>query len=153
LVMVAVFFLNPLPVLRRDARYWFLRVLSRVCTPGISRVEVSSGSSDWRTERRLTWQFIAFFVADELNSLVYTIQNIFFMSCGYAHQWPDDIFHVCPSGSSWPYALLLCLPALARLLQCVKRWYDTRLRIHLINVSATSREMVDYRIYVGLTCV
>lgn len=31
---------------------------------------------------------------------------------------------------------MLCLPALARLLQCVKRWSDTRLKIHLVNVSA-----------------
>jgi len=42
LVMVAVLFLNPLPIFRRDARYWFLRVLLRVITPGYSRVEVRS---------------------------------------------------------------------------------------------------------------
>ena len=86
-------------------------------------------------------QFIAFFIADELNSLVYSIQNIYFLSCGYAKRWPGDVFEVCPAGKSWQYALLLCLPALARLIQCVKRWHDTRLRIHLVNVSpATVRE-------------
>jgi len=80
-------------------------------------------------------QFIAFFIADELNSLVYSIQNIYFLSCGYAKRWPGDVLEVCPAGKSWQYALLLCLPALARLIQCVKRWHDTRLRIHLVNVS------------------
>ena len=79
-------------------------------------------------------QFIAFFIADELNSLVYSIQNIYFLSCGYAKRWPGDVFEVCPAGKSWQYALLLCLPALARLIQCVKRWHDTRLKIHLVNV-------------------
>lgn len=90
-------------------------------------------------------QFIAFFIADELNSLVYSIQNIYFLSCGYAHRWPGDIFEVCPAGKTWQYALLLCLPALARLIQCVKRWHDTRLRIHLINVCPISGKKLMHR--------
>ena len=53
LVLVVVFFLNPLPIFRRHARYWLLKVLWRVVTPGYSRVE-----------------FIAFFLADELNRSV-----------------------------------------------------------------------------------
>jgi hypothetical protein len=48
--MVAVFFLNPIPILRRDARYWFLRVLLRVMTPGYSRVEVSYSGCDIEDE-------------------------------------------------------------------------------------------------------
>ncbi|WVR00182.1 hypothetical protein IAU59_007324 [Kwoniella sp. CBS 9459] len=116
LVFVAVFFLNPLPVLRRGTRYWLLRVLFRVCTPGYSRVE-----------------FIAFFLADELNSLIYSLQNIYFLSCGYAHKWPADVFGVCKSGKTWPYALLLCLPAASRFVQCLKRYHDSSLKIHLIN--------------------
>ncbi|WVQ84502.1 hypothetical protein IAT38_006654 [Cryptococcus sp. DSM 104549] len=116
LVFFAVFWLNPLPIFRRQTRYWLLKVLFRVVTPGYSRVE-----------------FIAFFVADELNSLIYSIQNIFFVSCAYAHKWPGDVFNVCHSGKSWPYALLLCLPALSRFIQCLKRFKDSRLKIHLIN--------------------
>ncbi|KAL7418429.1 Xenotropic and polytropic retrovirus receptor 1 [Cryptotrichosporon argae] len=131
LAFVCVFFLNPLPVLRRRSRYWFLRVLFRVCTPGYSRVE-----------------FIAFFLADELNSLVYTLQNIYFMSCAYAHDWPANIFGACPSGASWPYALLLCLPALCRLIQCVKRWHDSKLRIHLINAGKYLSSITQYICFV-----
>ncbi|ORY33360.1 EXS family-domain-containing protein [Naematelia encephala] len=116
LVFFLAFWLNPLPIFRRQARYWFLRVLFRVCTPGYSRVE-----------------FIAFFLADELNSLVYTMQNFYFIGCAYGHHWPGNVFTVCPSGKQWPYGLLLCLPALSRLIQCLKRWYDSRLGIHLIN--------------------
>ncbi|WWC64582.1 uncharacterized protein I303_107193 [Kwoniella dejecticola CBS 10117] len=116
LVLVAVFFLNPLPVLRRGTRYWLLKVLFRVCTPGYSRVE-----------------FIAFFLADELNSLVYSVQNIYFISCGYSKKWPGDVFEVCHSAKTWPYALLACLPAGSRFIQCLKRYHDSKLNIHLIN--------------------
>ncbi|WRT70222.1 uncharacterized protein IL334_007217 [Kwoniella shivajii] len=116
LVFVAVFFLNPLPILRRGTRYWLLRVLFRVCTPGYSRVE-----------------FIAFFLADELNSLAYSIQNIFFLSCGYSKNWPGDVLTVCHSAKTWPYALLACLPAGSRFVQCLKRYHDSKLNIHLIN--------------------
>lgn len=41
LVFICAFFLNPLPIFRRRPRYWFLKVLARVCTPGYSRVEVN----------------------------------------------------------------------------------------------------------------
>ncbi|BEI88828.1 uncharacterized protein CcaverHIS019_0201900 [Cutaneotrichosporon cavernicola] len=116
-VFTCAFFLNPLPIFRRRVRWWFLRVLFRVCTPGYSRVE-----------------FIAFFVADELNSLVYTLQNFMFMGCVYAKHWPgDQTFHVCKTGQSWPYALLAVLPPLSRLIQCLKRYHDSGLYIHLIN--------------------
>lgn len=46
LVFIVVFFLNPLPIIRRRSRYWFLHVLWRVITPGYSRVEVSSRASE-----------------------------------------------------------------------------------------------------------
>jgi hypothetical protein len=116
-VFACAFFLNPLPMCRRRVRWWFLKVLFRVCTPGYSRVE-----------------FIAFFVADELNSLVYTLQNFMFMGCVYAKHWPgDQTFHVCKTGQSWPYALIAALPPLSRLIQCLKRYHDSGLYIHLIN--------------------
>jgi hypothetical protein len=74
-VFFVVFMLNPFPVIRRASRFWLLRVLFRVFTPGFSRIE-----------------FTAFFIADELNryapvqahadrSLVYSIQNVMFLSC------------------------------------------------------------------------
>lgn len=116
LVFAVAFFVNPLPIFRRRARYWLLRVLFRVLTPGISRVE-----------------FIAFFMADELNSLTYSIQNLMFIGCCFGKHWPGNANSVCPIGSTWPYALLATLAPLSRLIQCLKRWYDSRLWIHLIN--------------------
>jgi hypothetical protein len=56
-----------------------------------------------------------------------------------ANGWPNDIFEVCPVGKRWPYALMMCLPAISRLIQCVKRYHDSKIRIHLINVSFRMR--------------
>ncbi|WVO14281.1 hypothetical protein L204_101913 [Cryptococcus depauperatus] len=131
LVFFAVFWLNPLPILRRRTRYWLLKVLFRVITPGYSKVE-----------------FIAFFVADELNSLIYTIENIYFIACAYVHKWPGNIFNVCPSGKTWPYALLLCLPALSRLIQCLKRYHDSKLYIHLINAGKYASVIIQQWLFV-----
>ncbi|WWD03630.1 hypothetical protein V865_001685 [Kwoniella europaea PYCC6329] len=131
LVFTVVFFLNPLPVLRRGTRYWLLKVLFRVITPGYSRVE-----------------FIAFFLADELNSLVYSVQNLYFLSCGYAKHWPTDVFSVCHSGKSWPYALLACLPAGSRFIQCLKRYHDSKLNIHLINAGKYSSVILQQCLFV-----
>lgn len=128
LVFVIVFFFNILPVMRRQSRYWFIKALARVLTPGYSRVEVSCPKEDVSSP-----QFIAFFLADEMNSLVYSIQMIFFMGCAYNHDWPANTQQVCPTSRSWPYALLACIPPLIRLIQCLKRYIDSQLRIHLIN--------------------
>lgn len=116
LVFAVAFFVNPLPIFRRRSRYWLLRVLFRVLTPGISRVE-----------------FIAFFMADELNSLTYSIQNLMFMGCCFGKHWPGNVSAVCPVGSTWPYALLACVAPISRLIQCLKRYHDSKLYVHLIN--------------------
>lgn len=130
LVFAVAFFVNPLPICRRRSRYWLLRVLFRVATPGISRVE-----------------FIAFFMADELNSLTYSIQNIMFIACCYGKSWPGDVNHQCIIGASWPYALLATLAPLSRLIQCLKRWYDSRLWIHLINAGKYSTTILVAWLY------
>ncbi|WVQ74177.1 hypothetical protein IAR50_003771 [Cryptococcus sp. DSM 104548] len=131
LVFLAVFWINPLPIFRRQTRYWLLKVLFRVITPGYSRVE-----------------FIAFFLADELNSLTYSFQNVYFLSCAYANHWPDDVVNVCPMGRSWPYAIVVCLPALSRFIQCLKRYNDSKLYIHLINAGKYASVMVQLCLFV-----
>ncbi|KAJ9120852.1 hypothetical protein QFC22_002786 [Naganishia vaughanmartiniae] len=130
-VFTVLFFINPLPVYYQHARYWLLSVLARVFTPGYSRVE-----------------FIAFFVADELNSLSYTFGNLWFTGCAYNKGWPPDVLSRCSSSHSWVYGLLLTIPALIRLIQCIKRWYDSRLQIHLINAGKYTSTVVQYTFYV-----
>lgn len=73
-------------------------------------------------------------MADELNSLVYSIQNIMLMACVYDKKWPGAATpNVCKTGTTWPYGLLAALPPLSRLIQCLKRYHDSGLYIHLIN--------------------
>lgn len=42
----------------------------------------------------------------------------------------------------------LAIPALIRLIQCIKRWYDSRLQIHLINAGKYTSNVVQYAFYV-----
>jgi hypothetical protein len=115
LVFVCVFFLNPVRTCHGRARWWFVRVVANVLTPGLASIT-----------------FIFFFLADILASHTYTIQNIYLLGCVAAHKWPDDAFAVCKT-SDWTFALLGSLASIARLLQCLKRFWDTRLWIHLFN--------------------
>ncbi|KAJ9116645.1 hypothetical protein QFC20_000578 [Naganishia adeliensis] len=138
IVFTVLFFINPVPVYYQHARYWLLSVLARVFTPGYSRVE-----------------FIAFFVADELNSWVdreltanaslsYTFGNFWFIGCAYNKGWPANIFSACSASHNWVYGLLLAIPALIRLIQCIKRWYDSRLQIHLINAGKYTSNVAQF---------
>ena len=60
-----------------------------------------------------------------------------------ANSWPRNVFAVCPVGAQWPYAIILAIPPLCRFIQCIKRWLDSGLAIHLINVSCLSFAQVQ----------
>jgi hypothetical protein len=60
-----------------------------------------------------------------------------------ANRWPDDLYTVCPSGAQWPYILVLAAPAMIRLIQCLKRYFDSMLKIHLINVGRKLYQIED----------
>ena len=175
LVFVCLFFLSPIDIFRRSSRYWLLRVLFRVCTPGYSRVEVCQLYSLLSNEPPAdAGQFIAFFLADEMNRWVGEYETIIFqriadlvakVSCGPSRtsiswrvhvrfirfhprssssssspvsdtkHWPADTFQQCPVGQRWPYGVILGFAPLARLIQCLKRYHDSGIGIHLVNVS------------------
>lgn len=107
IVGTVTFFLNPIPVYFQHARYWLLSVLGRVFTPGYSRVEVSLRiTCRHRVVLTLQFQFIAFFVADELNSLTYSIGHLWTIGCAYNRHWPPDTLSVCRTSGSWVFGLL-----------------------------------------------
>ncbi|KAL7409912.1 EXS family-domain-containing protein, partial [Mrakia frigida] len=78
---------------------------------------------------------------DELNSLVFSIFNIWFLACAQNCSW-DDVYGHCNQYESWVPAVLSCLPALSRLLQCVQRWRDSGLQLHLINAGKYASTIV-----------
>lgn len=60
----------PLPIASGSARKWFLLSIGRLLISGYYSVE-----------------FRDFFLADEMNSLSYSIEQFEFAICAYAHQW------------------------------------------------------------------
>lgn len=132
LVFFGVFILNPIPVFHQPARYWFISTMLKTLTPGYTRVG-----------------FIAFFLADELNSLTYPIASIWFLGCAYNKGWNADIYAVCPSNQNWVYGLLLSVPAFIRLIQSVKRWKDSGLKLHLINAGKYFCGMAYYSAFIA----
>ena len=74
--------------------------------------------------------------SDQFCSLIFTLSNLYFIPCAYSHGDLAADWQRCSSKNPlWGIPFLLaCLPLLARAVQSVKRWYDSRLPTHLINV-------------------
>ena len=77
-------------------------------------------------------EFRDFFLGDMFCSLTYAMGNIVLFFCLYVSQWrsPDD----CNSNHSRLFGFFTCLPGIWRLLQCLRRYYNTRnVFPHLVN--------------------
>jgi hypothetical protein len=78
-------------------------------------------------------EFRDFFIADELNSMMYVFILMEFTVCAYVHGW-NELDNVCDYQRSWVTPAVGMLPALWRLLQCIRRYVDNRLMFpHLAN--------------------
>ncbi|KAF8483140.1 EXS family-domain-containing protein, partial [Gautieria morchelliformis] len=100
----------------RSARYWLIKNISRLLVAGTSRVE-----------------FTDFWLGDQFCSLVFSLAHLFTIGCAYSNDW-RNVFSRCGSVTHWPAPLvLLTLPYLVRLVQSVRRYYDSKLLTHLIN--------------------
>lgn len=74
--------------------------------------------------------------SDQFCSLVFTLSNLYFIGCAYSGGFNDHWLQ-CIGNRNWGVPFVLAsLPLLVRLVQSVKRWVDSRLITHLINVSA-----------------
>lgn len=73
LIAITLFILFcPLPIVHFSARRWFLSSIGRIIASGYYRVE-----------------FRDFFLADEMNSLSYSMEQFEFAICAYSRQWSD----------------------------------------------------------------
>ncbi|EGW35045.1 uncharacterized protein SPAPADRAFT_64237 [Spathaspora passalidarum NRRL Y-27907] len=76
-------------------------------------------------------EFRDFFLGDIVCSLTYTMGNISFFFCIYAHHWNGALSgnpgedNVCGSGKSRLMGFCSTLPSIWRFLQCVRRYMDT----------------------------
>ncbi|KAM9349179.1 xenotropic and polytropic retrovirus receptor 1 homolog isoform 2-T2 [Symphorus nematophorus] len=126
-----LFLINPFKTCYYKSRFWLLKLLFRVVTAPFHRVG-----------------FADFWLADQLNSLVVVLMDLEYMICFYSFEldWKkhDGLISssgkdVCNSYSYGVRAVIQCLPAWFRFIQCLRRYRDTKRAFpHLVNAGKYS---------------
>ncbi|KAF9990579.1 hypothetical protein BGZ75_001143 [Mortierella antarctica] len=130
MAITAVILFCPLPIAHFTARRWFLSSIGRIIASGYYRVE-----------------FRDFFLADEMNSLSYSIEQFEFAMCAYSQQW-SDLGNTCSTSHMWITPFVTGLPAWFRFLQCLRRYRDTLEWFpHLLNAGKYSASLLNLFVY------
>uniref|UniRef100_A0A8C9S6S4 Xenotropic and polytropic retrovirus receptor 1-like n=1 Tax=Scleropages formosus TaxID=113540 RepID=A0A8C9S6S4_SCLFO len=127
--VMLLFLVNPLKTAYYKSRFWLLKLLFRVFTAPFHRVE-----------------FADFWLADQLNSLVIVLMDLEYLVCFYIFEleWGKSnglLGHdkICHSYSYGVRAVIQCLPAWLRFVQCLRRYRDTKRAFpHLVNAGKYS---------------
>ncbi|KAF9172941.1 hypothetical protein BGX21_002427 [Mortierella sp. AD011] len=121
---------NPFPIAHFTSRRWFISSMGRILASGFYPVE-----------------FRDFFLADEMNSLSYSIEQFEFAMCAYSQQW-DNLAHTCSTSYMMITPFLTALPAWFRFLQCLRRYRDTLEWFpHLVNAGKYSASLITLFVY------
>ncbi|KAG0378862.1 hypothetical protein BGX24_002578 [Mortierella sp. AD032] len=127
-ILVILFW--PLRMFRFSARKWFLQSMWRILASGYYKVE-----------------FRDFFMADEMNSLGYSIEQFEFAICAYTQQW-NDLGATCATSHMWITPFVTALPAWFRFMQCLRRYRDTLEWFpHLLNAGKYTFSLVQLFVY------
>ena len=90
-------------------------------------------------------EFRDFFLGDQYNSLIYSIENVPSFFCYYAKNWNPNEIAMCDSGHSHVLGFFSTLPAIWRLFQCLRRFFDTRHAFpHLSNAGKYFATLLAY---------
>jgi hypothetical protein len=129
-VIMTAIMLNPTKTFRHEARFWTLRVLSRIFLAPFFYVG-----------------FADFWLADQLNSLAQAMGDFQYLVCFYAtngstvdNSWDTaaDVGY-CAQKTFWIVPIVSALPAWFRFAQCLRRYRDTREAFpHLVNAGKYS---------------
>ncbi|KAJ3321900.1 hypothetical protein HDV06_003766 [Boothiomyces sp. JEL0866] len=107
----------PFKILNYAGRKWVIELIIRIVTSGYNHV-----------------QFRDFFVCDLLVSLTYSftaIESVFCLAINYPNIEAENI---CQLNKSLAASIVICFPAYCRLVQCFRRYYDSRqFHPHLTN--------------------
>ncbi|KAF9513819.1 hypothetical protein BS47DRAFT_1295824 [Hydnum rufescens UP504] len=135
LVFALVLILAPLPIYTRPSRWWLVRKVGKLLVSGTSRVEAIIFSAD-------------FWMGDQLCSLTFSLSTLWTFGCAYQNHWLADTYTKCGVSKQWgvPFALS-ALPAVLRLIQCIKRYEDSGLYTHLINGGKYFSSIMYYVFY------
>ncbi|KFH65109.1 hypothetical protein MVEG_08590 [Podila verticillata NRRL 6337] len=128
--VIAFLLLCPLPIFNYGARKWFLTSCWRIMVSGFKSVE-----------------FRDFFIADEMNSLSYSIEQFEFAICAYIHHW-DDLALYCTTSQMWLTPFVTALPPWFRFMQCLRRFKDTSEWFpHLVNAGKYASTLITLFVY------
>ncbi|XP_011207355.2 xenotropic and polytropic retrovirus receptor 1 [Bactrocera dorsalis] len=121
--LMLAFLLNPTKTFHHEARYWAVRVLSRVVMAPFFFVT-----------------FADFWLADQLNSIVPAFLDIPFIICFFGENpsWHKTSYggSTCVRDISMVRPIVAILPAYWRFAQCIRRYRDTREAFpHLVNAA------------------
>ena len=79
-----------------------------------------------------------FWLGDQFCSLSFSLASLWTLGCSLHNHWAPDSYTRCGLGNHWQTPFVLSsLPSIIRFLQCVKRYSDSGLYMHMINVSLT----------------
>ena len=68
--------------------------------------------------------------------MVYTISSLYTIGCAYRYEWEHPL-EECTRGTQWIIIFVFsALPSLIRLIQCIKRYADSGVVHHLVNVGS-----------------
>lgn len=125
-----LFLINPFKTCYYKSRFWLLKLLFKVVTAPFHRVG-----------------FADFWLADQLNSLGVVLLDLEYLICFYSielnwttwgHMEPYET-EICNSYSYGVRAVIQCLPAWFRFVQCLRRYRDTKRAFpHLVNAGKYS---------------
>lgn len=86
-----------------------------------------------------------FFIGDQYNSLIYSLENVPLFFCLYANDWNLNTITLCNSSHSRVLGFFSTLPPIWRFLQCIRRCADTRHGFpHLVNAGKYATTVLMY---------
>ncbi|KAF8555479.1 EXS-domain-containing protein [Imleria badia] len=126
--------------MRGRARWWTIKNIAKLGASGIREVK-----------------FIDVWLGDQICSLVYSLSNLYFVGCFYAHfanslsvydSYVQEAWSTCSVAQNWRwYYLLSILPFMVRFMQCLRRYRDVKLPTQLINAGKYATAMLYYFCY------
>lgn len=127
--LAAFILINPLPIFYPYSRRWILRKTGGLFLSGFRKVE-----------------FQDFYLGDQYCSLAYTLSSLYFMGCTYKSSFKISWGTCDPPLWEFPW-MLSSLPSFIRLVQCIRRYFDSGQYSHLVNGGKYGSSVLYYALY------